>query len=628
MNKRSISLCALVLLCTSVFAQQVQEEEQKKVEELDEVVVTDTRFKLKRENSGKTVIRITQEELKQNQGKDLAELINSKSGFEINGSRSNAGQPLSYFVRGGNKRQVLVLIDGIQLSDPSQIANDFDLRLISPDQIESVEIIKGAASTLYGNGAAAAVINIITKKAGKETIQVTINSSAGTNQSQEDSDYNVADFSNSVSVNGTLNKFTYNASFSQRYTDGLSAVITEDGNERDPFSRIASSLRVGYQINEKFNVSLYGNHDKFNAAFDNSFPIANADNEAQTEQLRIGSTINYKYKNGTITINSAINTINRDIISGFPSEFEAKSYVFDIFDKYNFNDTFYTILGVNYIKNEAEFDDNTDFSIVDPYANVVWVSKFGLNLNAGARLNNHSEYGTNLTYNFNPSYVIKFDSDYLKVLGSYSTSYIAPSLFQLFGTFGPNPDLEPEENTTLEGGLEYRTSKFRVNAIYFNRNEENFIDYVVTNFDTFEGEYRNIADEFTVKGIEVEVQAKPLEKLNVTANYTFTERENEVAIRIPKHKANLFVGYDLSERSYVSLNFQHTGSRTDTDFSTFTNVDLDAFSLLDLYVSHQILDNKMKLFANFSNIFNEDYIEVVGFTTRGRNIRLGFSLNL
>ena len=627
MNRRNVSLWACLLLGASVFAQEVQEEERK-TEELEEVVVTDSRFSLKRENSGKTVIRITREELSQNQGKDLAELINSKSGFEINGSRSNAGQPLSYFVRGGNNRQVLVLIDGVQVSDPSQIASDFDLRLVSPDQVESVEIIKGAASTLYGNGAATAVINITTKKAGKNAVQASLSSSIGTNQSKEDRSYNPADFSNAVAINGTVNKFSYNTSFSQRYTDGLSAVSAENSNERDPFSRIATAVRLGYQVNSKLGIKLYGNYDKFNAAFDNSFPISDASNNAESTQLRAGSNINYNYGKGSITVNTGIIDLKRDIISDFPSEFEAGSYVVDAFNKYNFNNSFYTILGVNYIKNEAKFGENTNFSIVDPYANVVWVSPFGINVNAGARVNNHSEYGTNLTYNFNPSYVLKFGADYLKILGSYSTSYIAPSLFQLFGTFGPNPDLEPEENTTLEGGLEFRTKGLRVNAIYFDRKEENFIDYVVTDFDTFEGEYRNIADQFNVNGIEVELDAKPFDKLKVTANYTFTERENRVAIRIPKHKANLVIGYELSGRSFASLNFQHTGSRTDTDFSTFENVELDAFSLLELYFSHQILKNKMKIFANLSNVFNEEYVEVIGFTTRGRNVRIGFSLNL
>ncbi|MFT6797282.1 MAG: vitamin B12 transporter, partial [Maribacter sp.] len=91
------------------------------VQQLDEVVVSDSRFELKRENSGKTVIKISAAELAVNQGRSVAELINTKSGIEVNGTRSFAGQNVSVFARGGNNRQVLVLIDGIQVSDPSNV---------------------------------------------------------------------------------------------------------------------------------------------------------------------------------------------------------------------------------------------------------------------------------------------------------------------------------------------------------------------------------------------------------------------------------------------------------------------------------------------------------------------------
>ena len=165
MTYKSYVLIALFLCAqTQICAQTVSEES------LDEVVVTDSRFKLKRENSGKTVIKISQQEIENNQGRTISELINTKSGIEINGSRSNAGQNLGVYVRGGRNRQVLVLIDGIQVSDPSQISGGYDFRLLNLNQIESIEIIKGAASTLYGSGAAAAVVNITTKAANAKKI--------------------------------------------------------------------------------------------------------------------------------------------------------------------------------------------------------------------------------------------------------------------------------------------------------------------------------------------------------------------------------------------------------------------------------------------------------------------------
>ncbi|MEL6918765.1 MAG: TonB-dependent receptor, partial [Bacteroidota bacterium] len=301
---------------------------------------------------------------------------------------------------------------------------------------------------------------------------------------------------------------------------------------------------------------------------------------------------------------------------------KASNYVADVYNKYNFNDRFYTILGVNYINDEAEFGATADFTIIDPYTNLVYISSFGLHINAGARLNTHSEYGTNFVYNVNPSYTLKMEDDYIKVFGSYATSYITPSLSQLFGDFGANPDLEPEDNRTIEGGIEYAVdNKLRLNALYFDRKEENFI--------TFDENFMSINAGNTIdaQGVELEVDWTPIDELRVNANYTYTERKGDNAIRIPKHKINASLGYVISERTNASINYALTGTRMDTDFNTFTDVELDAFSLVDLYIGHELIANRLKLFLNANNVLNESYTEVIGFTTRGRNFRIGMNLN-
>ena len=131
-----------------------------------------------------------------------------------------------------------------------------------------------------------------------------------------------------------------------------------------------------------------------------------------------------------------------------------------------------------------------------------------------------------------------------------------------------------------------------------------------------------------MNGAEVELSYMPIENLNVNANYTFTEKKDVVSLRLPKHKANLNIGYDFGEKTFASIAYQYNGERLDTNFTTFTDDTLDGYGLLDLYVSHQLVDSKMKVFASISNLLNEDYVELIGFTTRGRNVRLGFSLNL
>ncbi len=384
-------ICMLVL--SSGYTQEKELTDQPT--QLDEVVVTNSKFELKRENSGKVITKITQKELVQLQGKSIAEIINATAGIEINGTKSNAGQNLSYFIRGGRNRQVLILIDGIAVSDASQIANDYDLRLLNTDQVESIEILKGASSTLYGSGAAAAIINIKLKEASEKKTSLNLTSVFGSNQSQNDKNYVIEDFRNSVSMNGTLKKFNYLVSFGNQFTDGLSAIA--NGSETDPFNSINGNLKLGYRFTDSFKLNVYGSFDKFKADFDDGFAFTDADNLSITNQFRIGLSPRFEYKNGSIAVNAAYNNTEREIESDFPTKFKAESLIADAYNKYNFNDTFYTVLGVNIQDNNMESyvipfgsddfeqsinSDNASFTIIDPYANVVYESDFGLSLNA------------------------------------------------------------------------------------------------------------------------------------------------------------------------------------------------------------------------------------------------------
>lgn len=595
------------------------------VQQLDEVVVSDSRFKLKRENSGKTVIKITAEELAVNQGRTVAELINTKSGIEVNGTRSFAGQNVSVFARGGNNRQVLVIIDGIQVSDPSNVNAEYDLRLLNTNQIESIEILKGAASTLYGNSAATVVINITTKTAKINGISLDVASSLGTNQSQNDQSNNISDVSNTATLHGKQGKFSILASGGHQFTDGLSAAI---GMEKDAFSRIDGNVKLGYQFSNKFSITASAFYNKLNSDFDNGFPIEDADFEFSSEQSRFGLSTVYNYEKGSITLNAAFNQITREIVSSFPTSFDSESVVLDVFNKYIFNNSFYTIVGVNIIDNRTQFSEEKQTNSVDPYANMVYVSDFGLNVNAGARLNNHSEYGSNLIYNLNPSYAFQTNTGYLKVMGSYATSFIAPNLSQLFGAFGANQELLPEENTTLEGGLEYRPSdKYRISVLYFDRQEENRIDFVTIDPATFESQYQNLTDALNFNGVEVELQVKPIQNMNLTANYTYTDADSGLALRIPKNKFNMNLGYNFGTKTYASVAYQYASKRGDIDFATFSAVDLEAFSLVNLYLKHD-LTSKLNFFLSLDNLLNTEYVEVTDFTTRGRNIRVGMILKL
>ncbi|GGK19771.1 vitamin B12 transporter BtuB [Yeosuana aromativorans] len=644
MNKKT-TVFGILCFGISVCGLAQQQADSTTVQQLDEVVITDSKFNLKRENSGKVITKITQADLQHQQGKSIAEIINSTVGIEINGTKSYAGQNLNYYIRGGRNRQVLVLIDGVPLFDASQISNDYDLRLLNADQVDNIEILKGASGTLYGSGAATAVINVTLKKASKKPISANFRSVLGTNQSQHDNAYYVQDFRNSVSVNGTLKKFSYLASFGNQFTDGLSSLSSIE-TDKDTYDAINGNLKLGYQFSKNFKTHVYASFDDFKADFDDTYSGPEIQDVSETNQHRFGMSSEFTYKKGSIILNTAYNNIKRDISSSYPAIYKAKSFVADAFNRYHFNNTFYTVLGINAQDNTMEsfsipygssdFEqsinpDDAKFTIIDPYANMVYISDFGLNLNAGVRLNNHSEYGSHWVYSLNPSFKKDFGFGYIKGLASYSTAYITPSLYQLFEPTYGNTNLKPEDNATIEVGTEvHLKNKATFSMVYFTRKETNFIDFV--DIGNYVYQYQNVDNSFTARGVEFTTDFNILKQLKFKGNATYTKVDDKLNLRIPKFKVNALLLYDLSESIFLSMSYQFNDDRTDSVYnpSTYQNddINLKSYNLFDFYISHKLIKNKLMLFANVTNILNEDYQELYGYSTRGRNVSLGLNINL
>ncbi len=637
-------LLALCLSASSVlFAQQSQN-----IQQLDSVLI-DTKIQLSRKNSGKVIAKITSEMLERSAGRSVAEIVNQVSGIEINGSRSNEGQNLGYFVRGGRNRQVVIMIDGVQLNDPSQIANDYDLRLIPATSVESIEIIKGASSVLYGSGAATAVIRIVTKKTSEKPISATFSSTLGTNRAAENEDSDIEEFTNHAVISGTLQTFFYDVSFSNRYVEGLSAIAALENEptfEADVFNRFDGRINVGYTDRKNFRISRFFSFDTYKAGFDDSAYV-DADNLSVSKQKRAGGNVQWKYRKGSITFNDNFSWIERDISSLYPVKYDSRSYTFDAFANHKINNEIMVLAGINgnfssfnsftIPFGSSEFsqdvsDDVAKFDSMDPYLNFVYLSDFGLNINTGIRLNIHSTYGNHIVYNVNPSYNFDFGKNTLKVLGSYSTAYITPSLYQLYDSLYGNEALQPEENTTIEGGFEFTSeNNLRVSAVYFNRNETNYVDFVVVDPALYSYQYQNIEDEFSASGVEVEVSKNFGKRVTISANYTNTQADERFALRIPKHKLNASLGYQLGKKAYAGISYQYNGEREDSFFNPLTyeseSIILNSYGLLDLAISHTLSKN-LKLFAAVSNILDEEYEELYRFQTRGRNLRAGFTLVL
>ena len=636
---------ACSFVSTNLFAQKnaVQKEN---VEVLKEVVVTATKFNLKKENTGKVIHVISQKQLQQNAGKTVIEILNTIAGIDVRGVNANPSEPRSINIRGGRSRQVLVLIDGVPVTDQSAINQEFDLRLLAVNQIETIEILKGASSTLYGSGAATAVINVILKKASKDSISGSFETSLGTNNSANTSKTALADRNQNVNLNGSLGNFNFLASFSITGVDGMSSAksTTNAVFENDGFNSKNTLLKLGYKINDKINITSFLNYDEFEYDFDASAFSDSKVNQGDQEQLRVGIRPNYKYNNGEVYMLASANVVKRNLnqfnsfsntLDGY--EFVGRSVNVDLVNKHKFSGVnIQLITGLNYqihsnntVTPFATIEKGiANFNTIDPYASVVYISNSGLSVNVGGRLNMHNVYGNQFVYDGNLAYsVIKNKAYSVKLLTSYSTAFIAPSLYQLYDGFSGNIDLNPETNETFEAGFDAAYNDIiQFDAVYFNRQETDAIIYDNTTYG-----YGNSSSN--ASGLEVNAKVKATSFLSVNGSYTYIS-SNELEDfndYIPANK--IVMGLDVTpfENAFLNFTYRNVGERTIFDrYGSFgtagEDVVLDNYQVLDFMANYKVLDGTVTFFTAVTNILNEDYDDIFGYSTRGRNYKVGVRL--
>lgn len=581
---------------------------------LEEVVVVDSRFEIKRSQSGKTVIKISEKELKNYQGRSLPELLQTYGGINLIGSRSAAGQNQNFSIRGGRNNQVLILIDGVRVSDPSRISNDFDLNLLNLADIVSIEIVKGAASTLYGSSASTGVVNITTKKSSKK-LSVNLGSTIGTQQAANTAFNKISYLSNFANFSGTKDSFQYKLSLGSQNIYGLSSV--DVGTEIDPFIQ----TNFGFQLGRKgkyldWNVTF--NKDHSGTSFDNVFGTPSDNNSTLVTDLeRFSLSSIYAYDKGSLHAVLGLQNTDRVFAGGYNQTLQGANLALDVFNKYIIKERFYSVLG--FAHQNTSYEGAPSNIQNDVYLNFVYLSAAGFNFNLGSRMNNHDTYGSHFTYSINPSYSFRFaNEDRLKIVSSISSAFIPPSSYQLYDFYSGNLDLKPEENTTLELGAEWNSgTQSRASLVFFKRTEDPTLIYDFTTY-----RYGNSEERVAYSGIEFEYQNKLFDVVDLRMNYTYNETQLGNLINLPKHAFGTVLDYDLSHATHLNTSIQHTGSRVG-----LSSAPLDAYTLVDAKVSHRFKNQKLSAFFILANVFDAAYIEIENFSTQGRNFRLGINLS-
>jgi vitamin B12 transporter len=628
---------------------------QDTLKTLGEVVVTANKFQNKSAYTGKVITVVTREDLEKKGGKDLAQVLTEQTGIYINGAYSNPGKDKSVYLRGARVDHTLIMVDGVPLYDPSGIGSNFDIRLLSVDQIERIEVLKGSQSTLYGSDAMAGVIHIITRKPSskKESFMGSVNyGSFRTLQAN-------------AGISGKRNKIDYQLQFSHFESRGINETIdtSKSGVETDLDAYNQQQFQAGftYAPNASFSVSPYVRYSFFRQSYDqgaftderdlistNSNKQWGVRSKGKMGKLNWNLTYNFNWNDRKYTDDSVLSRNGFDIFSR--GNYRGREHFADLFAVYPLMGNKMKITGGVDYRSSSSDQEYLSIGFFGPYLDVLsrdslnqnqlsaYVSilnNIGKNLHLewGGRVNKHSTYGTNGVFNINPSFLFK---EKYKFFANLSSAYKTPTLFQLFSQYG-NKSLKPEKALTWEAGFQYYASskKWEGRITYFNRSVKDAIAFF---FDpsTFNSFYIN-QDKQNDQGVELEAKWNVSKKIDLVFNGTFldgyitTKNAGKDTsyfnlIRRPKTNANLIVGVRPVKNLYLRAGLMYTGKREDLSFDASYNavkVNIDGYAIMNIYAEWNIEKQNLKWFADVRNLTNTKYTEVYGFNTPGINWSTG-----
>lgn len=612
--RRTICITACICLGGTVKAQDTL-----KTVQLDEVVFTGTKTEIPVEKCGKSIYKITSEEIIRSGARSVSDVLNQVPGVQMDGNFGPLGTNIGYFIRGASSKRTLILIDGVPFNDPSGIDQTYDLRLLDIDQVASIEILRGGLSSLYGTGAAAGVINISLKKPMDKPIEGNLGMEYGSFKSVK----------TRANIAGKWNKFSYLMNGGTSYSKGFSSATDANNNgdfDEDGFRGHNLLSKIGYEFSDRYSVTWTGAYDEFDSDYDQGAFI-DGDHTTSYNQFRLGLSQFYKWNTGNLRSELFFNQLERvfnspdffDPTARFIDEYDGKNIQAEVYLDQNLGDQFKLIGGLNYqfLEYGQPSLNERNFRLIDPYLTFIY-DRNRLNLQVGGRLNHHSEYGANFVWNVNPSYLISWKDNQLKLFGSYATSFISPSLFQLFGPFGANVNLIPETSIFYEGGFSILGNDWQFDAVYFRRSDKDLIVYGGSG-------YENAAEETNTQGVELTMNVDVTSKINLSGNYGYLNLiDGAELFRVPRHKYGISMIYTLTDPMTLKLSYLHTGDRLQPYFNpnTFLTdvIETDAFDLIDVNITYQM--EKMTFSGSINNVFNESYVAVYGFNAVKRNYLL------
>lgn len=603
MSKKVVLVMLTALL---VFAVPVSAQED--VMELDEVVVTASRYEESIMDTPVSIEVIDQEEIEASNAQNLAGLLQDAGGVYIKNFSGLTGKK-DVIIRGARQDQILYLLDDQPLNSPQ----DGVIRLedIPISIIKKIEISKSASSSIFGANAMGGVINIITKDADKEN--------------QTEVKFGLGSF-NTQNYNLTTNYNFEKSSLLFSYDKLTSDEHRDDPDQKSSLDRDDIFLKYKYNLNKMSNINITYRHNNT----ESNYPGSDADDDYgsrddQDENIKISLNQNLENRDRTFLVYNNERDMN-----------DKTRYSASMYGPAGFSVTDIDILkrGFNYKETNYLFDNHTlnygfEIDKNEVVDNTIGINNEQENTNKalyiqdkfkyekntfiyGARYDDHEEYGSNLSPKFGYIYEI---NDHWNFNFNYGESFRAPTFLDLYGS-GGNENLNAEEGKTFDIGFKYADSICRREITFFKRKFDQLINY---NSDT---SLMENLDEADIKGIELLTSRTLTDNWNIDFAYTYLEaRDDSVdgqSLNMPYNQISFNVKY--SDNNYKAI----LDNRYVDETNSYGGGKVDSYFISDLKISTN-LDKNKELSFEINNLFDKDYEVVDGYPMPGRNFMVNLS---
>ena len=575
--------------------------------EIENITIRSTRIPAGAKDIGSSLYIISEDQIKARGFKDAIDAISSAPGVtsKQNGSFGGVG---TIRIRGASSSQTLVLVDGVPVNDASSPAGGYNFEYLNTSNIQSIEVLKGSQSTLWGSDAIGGVINIYTKQP----------ESTSFGASAEIGSFGLKRGSADINFAGSNSRFR--VSTSKTSVDGISKADEKDGNsEDDGFESESYSMSGSIDLDSLILKGLLSymesqvEYDSYGFATG----VQDGDERSNTDEF-IGSIsalfdlFDDKLQNSIFISQS---DINRDYYSNGSFSFgaEGKRELIRYQGNIEVNEFNKIAFGLESEESKVDADESTidgSFLLYEfrPNSKII--------ISTGIRNDDHEGFGSKTTRRISGTFK---PSDNLIIRSSWGEGFKVPTIFQstyfCCGATSANSSIRPETSTSYDFGFELFFNEMNSNfsITYFDQDINDQI-----NFSFGVGGYENI-DKVNSEGFEIALDYQISKLMSLYLNYSYIDS-------VDGNGSSLF--YVAKDSGEAGLIYEPNNSFSGSIIARYNGSESSSYGKIDSWIRFDVngsykLSGTNELYFRIENLLDEEYQQIFGYGTPERSGFIG-----